>query len=176
MSWQGQLSTMVRYIIGDVDPSSYKYSQHRIETTLLVSAQLVTFDVDLRNSYSINVEQCRLSPDPTDAETRDDAFINLTALKAGCIILGSEIKTESGNAIAIKDGPSSIDLRGVSATLQILYKDICQKYDKLLLDYKSGGTLAGQAVLGPYSPGSDYVSRNYSSSNFDNRAGGYFSY
>lgn len=174
MSWQGQMSTMIRYIIGDIDPTNYKYSPHRIETTILVAAQLVTFDVDLPNSYTINVEQCRLSPDPTDAETFDNAFINLTVLKSGCIILGSEIKTEAGNAIAIKDGPSSIDLRGVSSTLQVLYKDICMKYDKLLLDYKSGGTLAGQAILGPYSPGSDFVSRNYN--NYDLRGGGYFNY
>jgi len=174
MSWQGQMSTMIRHIIGDLDPSNYKYSPYRIETTILVAGQLVTFDVDLRNSYTINVEQCTLLPDPTRDETRDNAFINLTVLKASCIILGSEIKTEAGNAIAIKDGPSSIDLRGVSGTLQILYKDICSKYDKLLLDYKSGGTLAGQAVLGPYSPGSDFVSRNYSY--YDDRSGGYFSY
>lgn len=173
MSWQGQLTTMVRHILGDVDPTSYKYSQHRLETTILVAAQLVTFDVDLRNSYVINVEQCKLLPDPTDDETKDNAFINLAILKTGCIILGSEIKTESGNAIAIKDGPSSIDLRGVSSTLSLLYQDLCAKYDKLLLDYKSGGTLAGQAILGPYSPGSDFVSRNYS--DYDNR-GGYFRY
>lgn len=174
MSWQGQMSTMIRHIIGDVDESNYKYSAHRLETTILVAAQLVTFDADLANSYTINVEQCRLSPDPTDSETRDDAFINLAILKAGCIILGSEIKTEAGNAIAIKDGPSSIDLRGVSSTLQVLYKDICMKYDKLLLDYKSGGTLAGQAILGPYSPGSDFISRNYN--HYDDRSGGYFRY
>lgn len=174
MSWQGQMSTMIRHIIGDVDPSNYKYSPYRIETTILVAAQLVTFDVDLPNSYTINIEQCKLLPDPTRDETRDNAFINLTVLKAGCIIIGSEIKTEAGNAIAIKDGPSSIDLRGVSSTLHILYKDICSKYDKLLLDYKSGGTLAGQAVLGPYSPGSDFVSRNYNY--YDDRSGGYFSY
>lgn len=173
MSWQGQLSVMVRHIIGDVDPMNYKYSQKRLETSILVSAQLVTFDVDLRNSYTINVEQCHLSPDPTDDETKDNAFINLTVLKTGCIIIGSEIKTESGNAIAIKDGPSSIDLRGVSSTLQVLYKDICAKYDKLLLDYKAGGTLAGQAILGPYSPGSDFITRNYS--DYDMR-GGYFRY
>lgn len=174
MSWQGQLSVMVRHLIGDLDPLNYKYSQQRLETTILVAAQLVTFDVDLVNSYTIDVEQCRLTPDPTDTDTKDNAFINLTSLKAGCIILGSEIKTEAGNAIAIKDGPSSIDLRGVSSTLQVLYKDICQKYEKILLDYRAGGTLAGQAILGPYSPGSDFVSRNYN--DYDNRGGGYFRY
>ena len=41
MSWQGQMSTILRYVINDVDSSKYTYSDHRIETTLLVASQLV---------------------------------------------------------------------------------------------------------------------------------------
>ena len=169
MSWQGQMSTMVRYLVDDIDSSSYKYSDDRVETTLLVAAQLSSLQVDFTNTYTINVEGCSLSPDPTDTDTKDDAFINLVCLKAACVMLGSEIRSESGNAISIKDGPSAIDLRGVTSTLTILYKDMCEKYDKMLLDYRVGGSIAGQAILGPYSPGSDLVSRRY----MDNR-GGYF--
>ena len=50
MSWQGELSTIVRYLIDDVDSSKYKYSDSRIETTLLVASQLVTLEVDLANT------------------------------------------------------------------------------------------------------------------------------
>ena len=78
MSWQGEISTMVRHVVNDLDPTSYKYSVKRLETTILVAAQLVTFDVDFDNSYSINVEQCGLTPDPTDAP-KDNAFINMVA-------------------------------------------------------------------------------------------------
>ena len=77
MSWQGQMSTILRYLIDDVDSTSYKFSDERIETTLLVAAQLVTLEVDLTNTYTINVETCSLSPDPTETDTRDNAFINL---------------------------------------------------------------------------------------------------
>jgi hypothetical protein len=168
MSWQGQLSTIVRYLIDDIDSTKYKYSDSRIETTIIVASQFVTLEVDLNNTYTINVEQCSLSPDPTDADTKDDAFINLVCLKAACIIVGSEVRSESGNAISIKDGPSAIDLRGVASTLIVLYKDLCEKYDKLLLDYRAGGSIVGQAILGPYSPGSDLVTRNWDS------RGGYF--
>ena len=166
MSWQGRLSTIVRYLIDDIDSTSYKYSDNRIETTIIVSSQFVTLEVDLNNTYTINVEQCSLSPDPTDADTRDNAFINLVCLKAACIIVGSEVRSESSNAISIKDGPSAIDLRGVASTLVVLYKDLCQKYEKLLFDYRAGHSIAGQAILGPYSPGSDLISRNA-----DNRGG-----
>jgi hypothetical protein len=161
MSWQGQMSTMVRHIINDLDASAYKYSANRIETSILVSAQLVTLQTDFNNTYTINVEQCSLSPDPTDTDTRDDAFINLTCLKTACVIVGSEVRSESTNAISIKDGPSAIDLRGVASTLIILYQDLCKKYDQLVLDYRAGGSVAGQAILGPYSPGSEYITRGY---------------
>lgn len=159
MSWQGQMSTMVRYLVDDIDPTNYKYANKRVETTILVAAQFVTLQTDFNNTYTINVEQCTLSPDPTDSDTKDNAFINLTALKAACIMLGSEVRSESGNAISIKDGPSAIDLRGVASTLVILYQDLCKKYDQMLLDYRAGSSVAGQAILGPYSPGSDLVSR-----------------
>ena len=174
MSWQGQLGTIVRYLINDTDPSNYKYSDQRIETSILVAGKMMLMTVDFKNTYSINVESCRLTPDPTDDETMDDAFITLTCLRTACMIVGGEIRSESGNAISIKDGPSAIDLRGVSQTLTVLYKDLCQKYDKLLLEYKAtggvGGTNAGEAILGPYSPGSFLISRNY----MDHRGGGYF--
>jgi hypothetical protein len=173
MSWQGQISTMVRYLVNDLDPASYKYSPKRIETTVLVSAQLITLDTDFSNTYSINVEQCYLSPDPTDIDTKDDAFITLVTLKSACLIIGSEVRTESGNAISIKDGPSAIDLRGVSSTLLALYKDLNDKYSQALMNYRAGNSIAGKAILGPYSPASDFVTRNYSGSDL---RGGYFRY
>ncbi len=173
MSWQGQISTIVRHLINDVDPLSYKYSAHRLESAILVAAHLLTTETDLKQQYSINVEQCALTPDPTDLETKDDDFITLVSFKCACIILGGEVRSEAGNAISIKDGPSAIDLRGVSGTLMSLYKDLCEKYDQLLLDYRAGNSIGGHAILGPYSPGSDYITRNYS--DFDHR-GGYFNY
>jgi hypothetical protein len=164
------MSTIVRHLINDVDPSNYSFSDQRIETTILVAAQLMLMSVDFNNVYTVNVETCTLNPDPTDAETKDDPFITLSCLRAACIIIGSEIRSESGNAISIKDGPSAIDLTGVTQTLTILYKDICDKYEQLLLNYKAGNAISGQAILGPYSPGSYGISR-YS---LDYRSGGYF--
>jgi hypothetical protein len=170
MSWQGQMSTIVRHLIDDLDAAKYKYSQNRVETAILVSAQLTTMNVDFNNSYTINVESCSLSPDPTDTGTKDNPFINLVSLRTACIILGGEIRSESGNAISIKDGPSAIDLRGVSQVLATLYKDLSDRYDHTLLEYRAGNSIAGHAILGPYSPGSDSVSNN----RLDHRSGGFF--
>lgn len=161
MAWQSEISTILRYLINDVDHNNYKYSDSRIETTILVAAQLVTFDTEFPNQYSIDIANSSLLPDPTTTNIRDNAFINLVALRSACVILGSEVKTEASNSISIKDGPSAIDLRGVSMTLNQLYQDFCKKYDDLLRDYKEDDrSIAGQAILGPYSPGSEYISRN----------------
>lgn len=162
MSWQGQISTIVRHLIDDVDPANYKYSSKRLETTILVAAQLLSTETSLRQDYIIGIENCELNPDPTDAATQDPDFISLVSIKCACIILGGEVKRESGSSISIKDGPSAIDLRGVSSTIMALYKDLCEKYDQMLLDYSAGNSIAGAAILGPYSPGSDYVIRQYS--------------
>tara|TARA_B100000085_G_scaffold271307_1_gene284628 strand:+ start:684 stop:1205 length:522 start_codon:yes stop_codon:yes gene_type:complete len=173
MAWQGQMSTMLRHIINDVDVTNYTFSNKRLETTLLVAAQLVRSEMDFSNDYSINVESCQLDPDPTDSSTQENDFVTLVVLKAACIVVGSEVRSESTNAISIKDGPSAIDLRGVSNTLVVLYKDLCSKYEKAVLDYRAGRSIAGNAILGPYSPGSDFVSRTHS--DYDHR-GNYFRY
>ena len=86
MSWQGEMTTIVRQLIYDVDPANYTYSDERLETTILVSAQLVSTEVDFEETYRIDVEQCTLTPDPTDPTQtaanadKDDGFINLVSL------------------------------------------------------------------------------------------------
>lgn len=172
MSWQGQMSTMLRHIVNDVDSSSYKFTTQRLETTLLVAAQLVATEVDFPNTYTVDVESCSLSPDPTDLDTKDQDFVTLVVMKAACIMIGSEVRTEASNSISIKDGPSAIDLRGVSNTLVVLYQDLCKKYEDAVVGYQAGGSIAGQAILGPYSPGSDFIRRGHS----DDTRGDYFRY
>ena len=173
MSWQTEVSTIVRYLINDLDSSNYQYSEERIETTSAVAAQLVVLDVSLPVKYDISLENISITPDPT-SEPKDNLFVNLMALKAACIVLGSEVKTQGMNAISVKDGPSAIDLRGVASTMSFLYEDICAKYEKLLQDAKEDlVSAAGQAILGPYSPGADFIARTHS--DYDHR-GNYFRY
>lgn len=161
MPWQMDMILMLRSIIGDLD--STKYTDERLKQVLMVGAYNVQNDANFPNTYTVNVGQVSLTPDPVD--TGDSDFTILTVYKSACILIGSEVKTESANAISIKDGPSAIDLRGVSGSLLTLYKDICAKYEEMLdkYRYESGngdGTPAGTAVLGPYSPGSWGVAQN----------------
>lgn len=174
MSWQTELTIMVRHIIDDLDSTNYSYTDERIQKTISIAAQLVILDISLPTKYNVDIENSSIVPDPTQTEPKDNVFINLAALKTACLILGSEVKTEGRNAISIKDGPSAIDLRGVASTISFLYENICGKYDNLLKDYKEDLVVdAGQAILGPYSPGADFISRTHNDYDF---RGNYFRY
>jgi hypothetical protein len=116
----------------------------------------------------MDIENKTISPDPIS----DNPFINLITVKSACIIIGGEIKAQSANAVAIKDGVSSIDMRGVTAVLLELYKDLCNRFDALVNTYGYSGS-TGQSILGPYSPGSEYITRTNNDYNF---RGNYFRY
>ena len=163
MPWQNEMTLIVRHLVNDLDSSSYIFTDSRLEEAVLVSAQLASLEIDFENTYTIDVDSVSLTPDPTDSSNKDDSFINLVCLKTSQMLSGSELKTHSLNAISLRDGPSAIDLRGIVQGLKILFEDIGARYDHAKLAYQMG-TSAGQAILSPYSPGSDAVSRTNLSS------------
>jgi|TARA_R100001163_G_C4961834_1_gene125334 hypothetical protein len=156
MPWKTDLVLMLRSLIGDLDNA--KFTDERLKQILVFGAYNVINDADFSQTYSVDVGEVTISPDPISQGDTD--FTTLTVYKSACILLGSEVKTEAANAISIKDGPSAIDLRGVTQNLNIMYQDFCSKYDDLLKTYQYNNTLVGQAVLGPYSPGSMVLGAN----------------
>ena len=149
---------IVRHLVNDLNSSDYTFTDDRLEESVLVAAQLASLEIDFENTYSIDVDSVTLTPDPTASGNKDDSFINLVCLKTARLLLGSELKTHSLNAISLRDGPSSLDLRGIVTGLNILFEDIAQRYEDAVLQYKLNGVV-GEAILGPYSPGSDSVAR-----------------
>ena len=160
MPWQNEMKVIVRHLVNDLDSSSYIFTDSRLEEAVLVSAQLSSLEIDFENTYTIDVDSVSLSPDPTTTGSKDDSFINLVCLKTAQMLLGSELKTHSLNAISLRDGPSALDLRGIVAGLKILFDDINKRYDEAIMQYKLNGVV-GQAILGPYAPGSDAVARTH---------------
>jgi hypothetical protein len=148
MTWQNEMVRIVRFLVNDLDASSYPDS--RLEETILVAAQLINPTIDFDNTYTIDVDTIVLTPDPTQLTTKDDWFINLVCLKTACIILGSETKTLSTQSYKIVDGPSTIDAKGVYDANKTLYDELCEQYDRLVLQYRAGNSVAGQAILTPY--------------------------
>jgi hypothetical protein len=83
-TWQNEMVRIVRHLVDDLDAATY--SDSRLEETVLVSAQMVQLQVTFDKTYTVDVDELLLTPDPT-AATRDNAFINLVCLKTACIIL-----------------------------------------------------------------------------------------
>ena len=160
MAWQNEMSLIVRHLINDLDSTSYVFPDVRIEEALLVGVQLALHEADFDQDYTVDVDSLSLSPDPTTATPKDSGFVVLSCLKTSCLLLGSELKTHALNAISLKDGPSSIDLRGIVQGLQSGHDFVCEKYEAALIQHKLGDGAIGQAVLSPYAPGSDSIASN----------------
>ena len=160
MGWQNEMTLIVRHLVNDLDSTNYTFTDDRLEESVLVAAQLASLEIDFDNTYTIDVDSVSLTPDPTSSGGKDDSFINLVCLKTARLLIGSELKTHSLNAISLRDGPSALDLRGIVAGLKILFDDITKRYEEAVTQYKLNGVV-GQAILGPYSPGSDAVARTH---------------
>ena len=141
MPWQNEMTLIVRNLVNDLDSTNYTFSDDRLEESILVSSQLSILEIDFEQTYTIDVDSTSLSPDPTTSSDKDDSFINLVSLKTAQMLLGSELKTHSLNAISLRDGPSSIDLRGIVSGLKILFDDINRRYEEAVTQYKLNGVV-----------------------------------
>jgi hypothetical protein len=145
--WQNELVRIVRFLIGDLDSTTY--SDDRLEETILVAAQLLLSTMDFSQTYSVDVDATTLSPDCTEG-TKDDFFIGCLSLKTAVIILNSEAKTAAAQSWRVKDSTSSIDTTASYQAMHQLAKELSDKLDKYIFDYRAGNSLVGGAVLTPY--------------------------
>lgn len=171
MPWQNEMTIIVRHIIGDLDPDNYNFSDGRIEESILVAAQLIHNEMEFFIDYTIEVDNGSLTPDPTttgvSTSNKDDDFIALCCLRSGLLLTNSLLRTYALKAISIRDGASSLDMRGIVAGLKMVNDDLTKKYEDVKLNYETGKLGFGKVILSPYSPGSDNANRGY----VDYRAG-----
>jgi hypothetical protein len=167
MAWQNELVLLLRHMIDDLDPDNYTFSDSRLEETILASTYILQVDIEFNNAYQVNVDEGSLIPDPTTSSPKDDDFIAMCCIQSAIVIYRSLIKTYSLRSFSISDGPSSLDTRSVVSGLNIAYKDLVEKFEHMVLMYKTGKYGFGKSILGPYSPGSDTANRGY----IDYRAG-----
>ena len=129
------------------DPPTF--DDTRLLELALIAALKVNAEVSFPQAYSINIEAQSIAPDPTIVN-RDENFISLISLKAASILAFSEAKTSAGQGIDIKDGSSSISLRGVAQAKFQLAKELEQQYQDTKLAYQAGNHVVGNAILGPF--------------------------
>lgn len=150
MSWQNEMTIMVRTLINDsVEP--YQFSDERIQQTILVAGKYVQFDVVLDHAYVIDVVNSTLSPDPTDDD--DEIFIILTSLKAACLVDQGTLRIKAAmDGVRAVLGPASLTVTGASAGWEMILKHgPCKLYDDLVEHWDVANASAIAAVLGPFS-------------------------
>lgn len=153
MAWTKDLVLFVRSLIGDLDAT--KYDNDRIKQVIAIAAFQINSS-NFVNSYTIDIGAVTISPDPTIELDKD--FCNLVAYKAACIIVGGEVKNMANQAISYKEGPNSLDLTTAAQATKALYDDLCKKYSDMSTDFAmEQSSEGGHAILGPYSPGSDFI-------------------
>jgi len=151
--WQAEMITLLRVLVDDLS-SPYTYTDGRMTQVLAIAAQLVTAELNFPYDFQVNIQALTITPNPTDRTgTRDDNFINLVCIKAACLIERGESRKSVGQSIAIRDGSSSIDLRGsMDGRLKLLEKGWCAVYEDTKLEYQASrnGAIAGAAIMTPF--------------------------
>jgi hypothetical protein len=153
MAWNDTMVPMLRLMIGDVDPTNYKYDDDRLEQQLLLAAQLIQGgELDFPNVYVINIPSIELSPDPTEQSPQDDAFVNLVTLKAACLLDTVEARIAAEQGIDISDVGSRIALSGRAGNKikLLLGGGYCAAYQLAKKEYLMGSLCPGMAVMSPF--------------------------
>jgi hypothetical protein len=148
-TWYSEFVIIFRHMIDDLDEPK-KYADNRIAQLLLVAAQLAQSENFFSQDYTINVSNLTLSPDPTASGTRDDAFINLTLLKAACTLARGGLLKAAKGGLLVKEGDYSFDNRSKFAGQKIASEDWCKAYSDAQYEYAVYHTEPGRVIIGPH--------------------------
>jgi hypothetical protein len=142
---------MIRVLINDLESPS-TYSDARITQLAVVSAKYVLQDATLATSYTIDVVNETITPDPADPNTRDEVFLGLIGMKSACLLDHSTYRTKAAlEGISTRLGPAALTIGGnLSGYKTLLETGPCALYDQLILDNNMGNVLTVRAVLSPF--------------------------
>ena len=153
MAWDKTMVTLFRVVVNDLDSDDYTYSDTRLQQTLVVASQYVNQEIDFTtNTYVINIDTPDISPDPTVTATKDDAFTNLTVLKAACLVDMGLLRTKAmASGIKARCGPAVLETMGhLAGFKELIESGPCAAYDRLKLEYTMGNAQACAAVFSPF--------------------------
>jgi len=127
-SWKKEMTSLLRYVINDADETSREFTDERLCNLLVTSAHLTLGVVDFPSDYTVDIPNSGLSPDPTSV--KDSSFMNLVILKAACLLAEGEFRVATNKGIVVRDGPSSVDPRGLVSAKKEMMDSACKKYQQ----------------------------------------------
>lgn len=151
MYWQTEIPIIVRNLINDLSDTP-TYSDNRINQLAVVAAQYVLGEVNLEQSYTIDIVGIDISPDPSSPTSRDTDFVGFIALKTACLLDQSTFRTKAvSEGIKTALGSANLAISGNLAGYKtILDVGPCKLYESLTLDHNIGNATAVRAVLSPF--------------------------
>lgn len=151
MSWQIEMSLVVRTLINDLEAKP-TYGDDRIYQTLVVAASYVTKEAVFDTDYVVDFNALSITPDPTDSNIRDESFIGLVAMRAACFLDQSTFRTKAETeGIKSSLGSTSIAVAGnLSGYKTLLDVGPCGMYEKMKMEHNVGNTGYVRAVLSPF--------------------------
>jgi len=151
MYWEVEIPIIVRNLINDLD-SNPTYSDDRINQLATVAARYVLSEVNLVNSYNIDIVNGTITPDPSDPATRDTDFVGFVALKSACLLDQSTFRTKAVNeGLSAALGPARLSVGGnLSGYKTILDTGPCAAYQQLVMENNIGNITTVRAVLSPF--------------------------
>jgi len=149
MSWKIEVPIIVRTLVNDMS-STPTYSDERLLQIISVAAKYVQFDVVLDNTYTINVVNPEITPDPTAND--DSIFISLVSLKSACLVDQSVLRTKAAmEGIRAALGPAQLSVGGSLAGLKMIIEEgPCAAYDELTSHWDVREATAIRAILSPF--------------------------
>jgi hypothetical protein len=148
MSWQTEMTIILRYLIGDYG-SPQKHTDSDLAILLAVSARFVQQDISFDTIYTVDVSTPDIVPDPVEQE--DDIFVNFTTLKAACMTDEWETRghaiIEGINAVC---GSVKMAINPGNAFNILMQYGPCHTYDKMKDEYLFGNEDNIKAILSPF--------------------------
>ena len=157
MSWDTELVERLRYVINDLDPTDYTWTDVQLQKYLAIATinvlnDLAQYGSVIGTGYAVNVSatgSTMITPDPTASSSI--GFSNLIVFQAACIIARGDLK-KAGKTGGWKiiDDRSTIDGTSSIQGAKDIVDDYCGAYAATLAEFKRGNQFAGQAILSPY--------------------------
>jgi hypothetical protein len=162
-SWLPEMVRIVRHLVADL-ASTPRYTDARLGEVILVAAQNVLAELTFDTTYTINVGNLYLSPNPTADATRDDVFMNLVCLRAACIIDTGELRDKARiSGISVKDSMGTITTNAsFDGYKALLSTGPCALFAEMKKQYEFGNLRSVlRGIFSPFS--SDRIDTSYPS-------------
>jgi hypothetical protein len=138
----------LRAVINDLESTTY--SDDRLAQLLAIAANYVIIDTKT-TTYVVDIMGPNITPDP--APLNDLIFVNLTVLKAACMIDQGNLRMRAALAgLSASAGPASLSVGGgnFAAFKELIALGPCALYKEMLQDYILGSGLVCHGILSPF--------------------------